>query len=115
MFSNCLAICDIYSAKPAFYHNDDDYHLNRIGRFIAKDFDITIGSLYGSQNGTITVPQNTEIIFPIKIGDIMNVTLINYGHTSRSVSYYFPELEAGRHTVTALSESWNKLMQAYTI
>nr|DAO65794.1 MAG TPA: hypothetical protein [Caudoviricetes sp.] len=115
MFSNCLAICDIYSAKPAFYHNDDDYHLNRIGRFIAKDFDITIGSLYGSQNGTITVPQNTEIIFPIKIGDIMNVTLVNYGHTSRSVSYHFPELLAGRHTVKALSESWNKLMQAYTI
>lgn len=73
-----LAMCEVYESKPSLYYSDDNYYINKIGSFVSKDYDINIGTLASSSNGSVTTPSRLALTQPIKIGDIINITLINY-------------------------------------
>ncbi len=80
-----MAMCEIYESKPSLYYSDDNYYINKIGSFVSSDYDINIGTLASSSNGSVTAPSQLALTQPIKIGDILNVTLVNYDRTGLKV------------------------------
>ena len=113
--SNYTAICEIYSSKPAPFFDDDAYKIDKIGSFIAKDFDINIGTLASTTNGSVTLPQNIQLSSPLKIGDIVNVSLVNFGFQSVNVVYGYPEINLDGEHIPELIDNRNQLQQAYVI
>ena len=109
--SNYLAFCEIYTAKPSLYFDDNDYYLDKVGGFVARDFDISLGNLGGKTSGSLRVPQNLELFGSFKIGDIVNITLVNFGFQSIQKVYHFPEIDS----FSSLTDNRNQLQQAYVI
>ena len=111
MFKNYLAFCEVYTSKPSLYYTDEDYYLSKVGGFVSSDFDISLGNLGGKTSGSLKVPQNLELFGSFKIGDIVNVTLVNFGFQSIEKSYYFPAID----DYNELTDNRNQLQQAYVI
>ena len=80
-----MAMCEVYESKPSLYYSDDNFYLNKIGSFVSSDYDINIGTLASTSNGSVTAPSQLALSQPIKIGDILNVTLVNYERTGLQV------------------------------
>lgn len=80
-----LAMCEVYESKPSLYYSDDNYYIQKIGSFVSGDYDINIGTLASTSNGSVTAPSRLALSQPIKIGDILNVTLINYERNGSKV------------------------------
>ena len=76
--SNKLLICEVFESKPALFYDDDNYHIDKIGSFVASEFDITIGNISTATTGTISVPQNVQLSQPIKVGDIVQIMPVNF-------------------------------------
>ena len=110
-----MAFCEVYSSKPALFFTDDAYHIDKIGTFIARDFNISLGTIVTTTNGTITIPQNLQLSSPIKIGDIINVSLVNYGHQSVETSYNYSELYARGIYIPSELDQRNQLQQAFVV
>lgn len=72
------AYCEIFRAKSSLFYSDDNYHMERLGFFITDDFSITFGTINSQSNGEVTAPKSFYINREIRVGDIVNVTLINY-------------------------------------
>lgn len=80
-----IAMCEVYESKPSLYYSDDNYYINKIGSFVSSDYDINIGTLASTSNGSVTAPSRLALSQPIKIGDIINITLINYERNGSKV------------------------------
>lgn len=80
-----LAMCEVYESKPSLYYSDDNYYINKIGSFVSSDYDINIGTLASTSNGSVTAPSSLALSQPIKIGDIINITLVNYERNGSKV------------------------------
>lgn len=80
-----IAMCEVFESKPSLYYSDDNFYLNKIGSFVSSDYDINIGTLASSSNGSVTAPSQLALSQPIKIGDIINITLINYDRVGSKV------------------------------
>nr|DAJ75262.1 MAG TPA: hypothetical protein [Caudoviricetes sp.] len=80
-----MVMCEVYESKPSLYYSDDNFYLNKIGSFVSSDYDINIGTLASTSNGSVTAPSHLALSQPIKIGDILNVTLVNYERTGLQV------------------------------
>lgn len=80
-----LAMCEVFESKPSLYYSDENYYLNKIGSFVSSDYDINIGTLASTSNGSVTAPSRLALSQPIKIGDILNVTLVNYERNGSKV------------------------------
>lgn len=78
MAFNYTAVCEIFQSKPALYYQDSDYYIDKIGTFLTREFRISIGNIGHSTAGEVTMPQNVHLSQPLKIGDIVQVTLLNY-------------------------------------
>lgn len=72
-----MAFCEVFESKSSLYYDDNDYHINKVGAFITSDFDIVIGNIGESSTGQITAPKNASFSQPLKVGDIINVTIVN--------------------------------------
>lgn len=72
-----IAFCEVFESKSSLYYDDNDYHINKIGAFTTSDFDIVFGNIGEQSTGTITAPANISFLQPLKIGDIINVTITN--------------------------------------
>lgn len=80
--SNKLLICEVFESKPALFYDDSQYYLDKIGSFVASEFDITIGNISTATTGTISIPQNVQLSQPIKVGDIVQIMPVNFrNHT----------------------------------
>lgn len=80
-----MAMCEVFESKPSLYYSDENYYLNKIGSFVSSDYDINIGTLASTSNGSVTTPSQLALSQPIKIGDILNVTLVNYERSGLQV------------------------------
>lgn len=80
-----MAMCEVFESKPSLYYSDDNFYLNKIGSFVSSDYDINIGTLASTSNGSVTAPSQLALSQPIKIGDIINVTLVNYERSGLQV------------------------------
>ncbi len=80
-----LAMCEVFESKPSLYYSDDNFYINKIGSFVSSDYDINIGTLASTSNGSVTAPSRLALSQPIKIGDVLNVTLINYTRNGSKV------------------------------
>ena len=60
--SNKLLICEVFESKPALFYDDDNYHIDKIGSFISSEFDIAIGNISTATTGTISLPQNVQLL-----------------------------------------------------
>ena len=82
--SNKLLICEVFESKPALFYDDDNYHIDKIGSFVASEFDVTIGNISTATTGTISLPQNVQLSQPIKVGDIVQIMPVNFRNTSKT-------------------------------
>ncbi len=82
--SNKLLICEVFESKPALFYDDDHYHIDKIGSFVASEFDITIGNISTATTGTISLPQNVQLSQPIKVGDIVQIMPVNFRNHTKS-------------------------------
>ena len=82
--SNKLLICEVFESKPALFYNDDNYHVDKIGSFVASEFDITIGNISTATTGTISIPQNVQLSQPIKVGDIVQIMPVNFRNNTKT-------------------------------
>lgn len=74
-----LAVVEVYRSKSALLHGDEEYHLDKIVHFVSQNFSIEIGTIAGARsNSFVTAPQNINTKAMFKIGDIVQVTLVNY-------------------------------------
>ena len=81
--SNKILICEVFESKPALFYDDDNYHIDKIGSFVASEFDITIGNISTATTGTISVPQNVQLSQPIKVGDIVQIMPVNFRNNNK--------------------------------
>ena len=82
--SDKLLMCEVFESKPALFYNDTQYNLDKIGSFIASEFDITIGNITTATTGTISLPQNVQLTQPIKVGDIVQIMPVNFRNNTKS-------------------------------
>ena len=82
--SNKLLICEVFESKPALFYDDDNYHIDKIGSFVASEFDVTIGNISTATTGTISIPQNVQLSQPIKVGDIVQIMPVNFRNHTKS-------------------------------
>ena len=82
--SNKLLICEVFESKPALFYDDDNYHIDKIGSFVASEFDVTIGNISTATTGTISIPQNVQLSQPIKVGDIVQIMPVNFRNTAKA-------------------------------
>ncbi len=82
--SNKLLICEVFESKPALFYDDDNCHIDKIGSFVASEFDVTIGNISTATTGTISLPQNVQLSQPIKVGDIVQIMPVNFRNTSKT-------------------------------
>ena len=82
--SNKLLICEVFESKPALFYDDDNYHIDKTGSFVASEFEITIGNISTATTGTISIPQNVQLSQPIKVGDIVQIMPVNFRNTTKS-------------------------------
>lgn len=83
-----MAFCEVFESKSSLYYDDNDYHINKVGAFMTSDFDIVIGNIGEASTGQITAPKNASFSQPLKVGDIINVTIVN-NLTSVDVVYNY--------------------------
>ena len=83
--SDKLLMCEVFESKPALFYNDTQYNLDKIGSFIASEFDITIGNITTATTGTISLPQNVQLTQPIKVGDIVQIMPVNFRNHAKSL------------------------------
>ena len=81
--SNKLLMCEVFESKPALFYNDTQYNIDKIGSFIASEFDITIGNITTATTGTISLPQNVQLTQPIKVGDIVQIMPVNFRNNTK--------------------------------
>ena len=81
--SNKILICEVFESKPALFYDDENYHIDKIGSFVASEFDITIGNISTTTTGTISVPQNVQLSQPIKVGDIVQIMPVNFRNNAK--------------------------------
>ena len=91
--SDYIAVCELFESKPALYYSDDNYHINKIGSFITKDFNINFGSIGGTVNGEVSSPQGFSLGQPLKLGDIVQVTLLNFPNGLVTYNYISDDAE----------------------
>ena len=82
--SNKLLICEVFESKPALFYDDENYHIDKTGSFVASEFEITIGNISTATTGTISIPQNVQLSQPIKVGDIVQIMPVNFRNTTKS-------------------------------
>ena len=82
--SNKLLICEVFESKPALFYDDSQYYIDKIGSFVASEFDITIGNMTTATTGTISLPQNVQLTQPIKVGDIVQIMPVNFINHAKS-------------------------------
>ena len=82
--SDKLLMCEVFESKPALFYNDTQYNIDKIGSFIASEFDITIGNITTATTGTISLPQNVQLTQPIKVGDIVQIMPVNFRNHAKS-------------------------------
>ena len=82
--SNKLLICEVFESKPALFYDDDNCHIDKIGSFVASEFDITIGNISTATTGTISIPQNVQLSQPIKVGDIVQIMPVNFRNNTKT-------------------------------
>lgn len=82
--SNNLLICEVFESKPALFYDDDNHHIDKIGSFVASEFDVTIGNISTATTGTISLPQKVQLSQPIKVGDIVQIMPVNFRNTSKN-------------------------------
>ena len=82
--SDKLLMCEVFESKPALFYNDTQYNIDKIGSFIASEFDITIGNITTATTGTISLPQNVQLTQPIKVGDIVQIMPVNFRNNLKS-------------------------------
>lgn len=73
-----VAFCEVFESKPALYFTDDNYHVEKIGAFVTADFSIKFSTVGYQTSGEVTAPQNFTLSQPLKIGDIIQVSLANF-------------------------------------
>lgn len=105
MSVNYLAVCEFYESKPALYYDDSHYHIDKIGSFVTNDFDISFGVWGSTNSGSVSTPQSASFSQPLKVGDIVNVTLVNYNDSSK--------IKSRRFTTNAKSEEEDKNSPTY--
>ena len=81
--SNKLLICEVFESKPALFYDDDNYHIDKTGSFVASEFDITIGNISTATTGTISIPQNVQLSQPVKVGDIVQIMPVNFRNETK--------------------------------
>ena len=81
--SNKLLICEVFESKPALFYDDDNYHIDKTGSFVASEFDITIGNISTATTGTISMPQNVQLSQPVKVGDIVQIMPVNFRNNTK--------------------------------
>ena len=82
--SNKLLICEVFESKPALFYDDENYHIDKTGSFVASEFEITIGNISTATTGTISIPQNVQLSQPIKVGDIVQIMPVNFRNNTKS-------------------------------
>lgn len=82
--SNKLLICEVFESKPALFYDDDNHHIDKIGSFVASEFDVTIGNISTATTGTISIPQNVQLSQPIKVGDIVQIMPVNFRNNTKT-------------------------------
>ena len=82
--SNKILICEVFESKPALFYDDSQYYMDKIGSFVASEFDITIGNISTATTGTISIPQNVQLSQPIKVGDIVQIMPVNFRNHVKS-------------------------------
>lgn len=79
-YGNTLVLyCEVYQGKPSLFYSDENYHLEKIGSFFARDFSISLNTSYTQDkiNSTISLPRNVVSSHPLKRGDIISVSILN--------------------------------------
>lgn len=79
-YGNTLVLyCEVYQGKPSLFYSDENYHLEKIGSFFARDFSISLNTSYTQDriNSTISLPRNIISSRPIQRGDIISVSALN--------------------------------------
>ena len=79
-YGNTLVLyCEVYQGKPSLFYSDENYHLEKIGSFFARDFSISLNTSYTQDkiNSTISLPGNVVSSRPLKRGDIISVSILN--------------------------------------
>ena len=82
--SNKLLICEVFESKPALFYDDENYHIDKTGSFVASEFEITIGNISTATTGTISIPQNVQLSQPIKVGDIVQIMPVNFRNNTKA-------------------------------
>ena len=110
-----FVICEVFATKSALYFDDNDYHLDKLGSFISYEFDINIGGLGSSTNGSVTIPMHLELNSPIKVGDVVNVSLVNFGHESINTVYAYNAINISGKYFQEIDDKRNQLQQAFVV
>lgn len=84
-----LAFCEFFQSKPALFYTDDQYHVDKIGFCVTDDYNITLGRDALNNASEIRTPLSATYLSPLKIGDIVQVSLVNYPEDDRSLGAVF--------------------------
>lgn len=77
-YTKPFVIVELFEPKTTLYYDDSNYQLLKFGEFISYSFDINVSTALGSNAGQIQLPKKVSMTRPIKRGDIVQCTLVNF-------------------------------------
>lgn len=114
--SNYVAVCEFFESKASlFYADDSRLTVDPIGGFVTTDFDISIGNITGTTSGSITSPRQLYLSKQLKIGDLVNVSLVNFGWQSINKVYDYKSYYINGERVPEVFDTRNQLQQLFVI